>query len=109
MADDNMGPDLMSPEQWIAARMFVAVLGAEANDQSGDDFDFESIGVEILPVEEIMFATQGDHAVLTGDMMYAAKMLMWSLICSFADVMEISPAQAVSLLGMNLALCEPGT
>lgn len=99
----------MSPEQWIAARMFVAVLGAEANDEAGDDFDFESIGVEILPVEDIMFAISGERQVLTGDMMYAAKMLLWSLVCSFADVMGITPAQAVSLLGMNLALCEPGT
>jgi hypothetical protein len=105
MADD----EIMSPEQWVAARMFVAVLGAEANEESGDDVDFEEIGVEVLPVEEIMFAMTAQHQILTGDMMYAAKMLLWSLVCSFAELAGITPAQAVSHLGMNLALCEPGT
>ncbi len=103
-------PELMTPEQWTAGRMFIALMGAEANEGMGDDFDFETLGVEIMPVEDITYALREDgQMVLMGDMMYAAKMLMWSLICSFAEIMEIEPAEAVSLLGMNLALCEPGT
>lgn len=109
MDDEQTEPDFLTPEQWVAARVFVALMGAEANEGKGDEFDFDSIGVEVMPLDSMVYAMTAEHQVAVGDMMYAAKMLLWSMICSFAEVMDITPAAAVSHLGMNLALVEPGT
>lgn len=97
----------LTPEQWTAARMFVTVLGAEARDEVGEDFDFDQIGVEIMPVEDILFAMTAEHQIKVGDMMYAAKLLIWSLINQFAEDEGIDVSAAVSHLAMRLAAEEP--
>ena len=100
---------VLTPEQWTAARMLVALLGAEARDEikPGKDFDFEQIGVEILPVEDILFALTDTCQIKVGDMMYAAKLLIWSLINQFADDEGVDVSTAISHLAMRLAAVEP--
>jgi hypothetical protein len=98
---------VLTPEQWTAARMFVALLGVEAREGGGEDFDFEMIGVEVLPVDNVVFALTADHEICVGDMLYASKLLLWSLICQFAEHEGIDVADAVSVLAMRLAAEEP--
>jgi hypothetical protein len=97
----------LTREQWTAARMLVTLLGAEARDGEGEDFDFEMIGVEVMPVENITFAMTADCEIEVGDMLYAAKLLLWSLINQFADHECIDVEAAVSFLAMRLAAEEP--
>lgn len=97
----------LTPEQWTAARMLVTILGAEARSSDGEDFDFEMIGVEVMPVENMVFAMTVDYEVEVGDMLYAAKLLLWSLINQFAEHEGIDVESAVSFLAMRLAAEDP--
>lgn len=99
--------DVLTPAQWTAARMFVAQLGASAREEEGE-FDFDAIGMEVLPVEDISLILTAEHEITVGDAMYAAKVLIWSLLAAFAEEEGIDMETAVSHLGMRLAMVEPG-
>jgi hypothetical protein len=104
---DEQNELVLTPEQWTAARMLVTVLGAEAREGAGDDFDFDMIGVEVLPIEDAIFAMTAEYQIEIGDMLYAAKLLLWSLISQFAEHEGIEVQDAVSILAMRLAAEEP--
>ncbi len=107
MSNEQEDAVVMTPEQWVAARMLVTLLAAEANGNDGDTFDFDTIGMELMPVEGITFALTAEHQILLDDVLFAAKLLLWSLINQFAEDNHIDPATAVSHLAIRLALSEP--
>lgn len=106
MDEEELPTASLTPEQWTAARMFVAQLGAAARGEE-DDFDFDTIGMEIMPVEDMLLAMTAEHQISIGDALYAAKVLIWSLLNAFADEEGIDMQSAVGYLGTRLALVEP--
>lgn len=101
-------PDSLTPEQWTAARMLVAMMGAEARGDEGD-FDFDAIGMEIMPIGDVLFAMTEEHEISVDDAMMAAKVLIWSLIHYLADGENLDLESAVHFLGYRLAMDEPSS
>lgn len=96
----------LTPEEWTAARLLIALLGAEAHGSS-KDFDFDTLGVDIMPVEELVFALADGKHITVGDMMIASKMLLWSVVSHLAMSEEVEIEDVVSTIGLRLAAVEP--
>lgn len=91
--------------QWEAARMLVARLGAEAN---GTELAFSQIGMTWMDIPDQVCAVTDDGVdILTGELVYAAMVMLWSIILDRAEEEGVEPSMILADLGLNLAKVEP--
>lgn len=102
---ENMADAELTREQFAAARMLMARLGAEA---TGLPFCEEELGISWQPNDDILCATTEDGLqLLAGDFLYAAIVLLWSMVMGSAEASDTPPAEVVSRLALGLASHEP--
>lgn len=97
--------NVLTTEQWAAARLLVARLRSEA---AYEPFFLEDLGVDWLVTEDLVCATTDTgESIRLGDMLYAAIVMMWSLVVAQADETCTPPIEIVAQLGLGLASHEP--
>lgn len=102
MPDDK---DVLTPAQFAAARMLIARLGAEAAEE---EFSEELLGIHWLANKDMVCAeTEEGEFLLAGDFLYAAIVLLWSMVVGSAEANGQDTADIVSRLALGLASHEP--
>lgn len=96
---------VLTEGQFRAAQMYIARLLAEGE---GRVFEFEEVGLQWVLADNTICAHYDDGTMLTvGDVMYGAIMLVWSTIVDRAELANETVLQALSRLGLGLALYNP--
>jgi hypothetical protein len=107
VADDAkvMTEPILTRPQFDAARMLVARLHAEA---ANIPFDVKDVGWTWLTADDAVCAVADDGTELRqGDVLYAAVVLLWSMVVSCADSQARPIDAVIAQLGLGVASNEP--
>lgn len=102
---DDYGSPVLTEGQFRSAQMLIARLLAEGE---GRSFNFSEVGLQWDMPDNTICAHYEDGTVLSvGDVMYGAIVLLWSTLIERAELADEPIVDAISRLGLGLALHDP--